>query len=88
MAGRLVDALREVCKANPCIEACSLDITDRSALERAAKEVTEKFGTVDCLVNNAGVRRSEHPKYAVAPFVDQLLRTVELQFQCVYLRLT
>jgi uncharacterized oxidoreductase len=57
IAGRRVEALGEVCKATPGVEAYSLDITDRPALERAAKEVPEKFGTVDCLINNAGVQR-------------------------------
>jgi uncharacterized oxidoreductase len=57
IAGRRVETLREVCKANRGVEAYSLDITDRSALERAAKEVPEKFGAVDCLINNAGVQR-------------------------------
>jgi uncharacterized oxidoreductase len=57
IAGRRLEALREVCKANPGVEAYSLDITDRSALERAAKEVPDKFGAVDCLINNAGVQR-------------------------------
>ena len=57
IAGRRFDALQEVCKANPGIDAYPLDITDRSALARAAKEVPEKFGVVDCLINNAGVQR-------------------------------
>jgi uncharacterized oxidoreductase len=57
IAGRRVEALHEVCKANPGIKAYTLDITDRLALERAAKEVPERFGAVDCLINNAGVQR-------------------------------
>ena len=57
IAGRRVAALREVCKTNPGVEAYPLDITDRSALVRAAKEVPGKFGAVDCLINNAGVQR-------------------------------
>lgn len=57
IAGRRIEALKEVCKANPGIEAYALDITDRSALERAAKEVPDKFGALDCLINNAGVQR-------------------------------
>jgi uncharacterized oxidoreductase len=36
IAGRRVEALKEVCNANPGVEAYVLDITDRSALERAA----------------------------------------------------
>jgi uncharacterized oxidoreductase len=58
IAGRRPEALQEVCEANPGIEAYTLDITDRSALMRAAKELPDKFGTVDCLINNAGVQRT------------------------------
>jgi NADP-dependent 3-hydroxy acid dehydrogenase YdfG len=32
-----------------------VDVTDRSAVERAAAEVTAKFGRVDIVVNNAGI---------------------------------
>ena len=57
IAGRRAEALQEVCRSTPGIETYLLDITDRSALERAAKEVPDKFGAVDCLINNAGVQR-------------------------------
>jgi len=57
IAGRRAEALQEVCRANPGIEAYPLDITDRPALERAAREVPGRFGAVDCLINNAGVQR-------------------------------
>ena len=57
IAGRRIETLREVCEANPGVEAYPLDITDRLALVRAAKEVPEKFGALDCLINNAGVQR-------------------------------
>ena len=33
----------------------ALDVTDRSALERLVQDVTERWGGIDCLVNNAGV---------------------------------
>jgi uncharacterized oxidoreductase len=62
IAGRRIEALREVCNANPGIEAYSLDITDRASLERASKEVPDKFGAVDCLINNAGVQRQHDLK--------------------------
>jgi NADP-dependent 3-hydroxy acid dehydrogenase YdfG len=32
------------------------------ALERAAKEVPDKFGTVDSLINNAGLQRKHNLK--------------------------
>src|SRR5580698_794885 len=62
IAGRRVEALRAVCDANPGVEAYCLDITDRVALERASKEVPDRFGTVDCLINNAGVQRQHDLK--------------------------
>jgi 3-oxoacyl-[acyl-carrier protein] reductase len=33
----------------------ALDVTDRSALERFVQDVVERWGGIDCLVNNAGV---------------------------------
>ena len=33
----------------------ALDVTDRSALERLVQDVVERWGGIDCLVNNAGV---------------------------------
>lgn len=33
------------------------DVRDREANERVAKEVFERFGSIDALVNNAGIRR-------------------------------
>src|SRR5476649_844592 len=64
IAGRRAEVLQEVCTANPGIDAYALDLTDRSALERAAKEVPDKFGAVDCLINNAGVQRMHDLKKA------------------------
>jgi len=57
IAGRRAGALQEVCRSTPGIEAYPLDITDRGALARAAQEVPERFGAVDCLINNCGVQR-------------------------------
>lgn len=37
------------------ISTVQLDVTDQQSLDRAAKEVEEKFGRVDVLVNNAGI---------------------------------
>lgn len=57
ITGRRENVLEEVCHANPGIQSYSLDVTDRSALSRASKEIPEKFGMIDCLINNAGVQR-------------------------------
>jgi NAD(P)-dependent dehydrogenase (short-subunit alcohol dehydrogenase family) len=37
--------------------AMGLDITDEAALATAFREVAETFGSVDCLVNSAGIGR-------------------------------
>lgn len=36
-------------------EGMALDITDKTAPERAVAVATERFGRLDCLVNNAGI---------------------------------
>ncbi|MDA8203332.1 MAG: SDR family oxidoreductase [Chloroflexi bacterium] len=35
--------------------ACPADVTDMGALRRAADEIRDRLGRVDCLINNAGV---------------------------------
>lgn len=37
------------------IEVCTLDVTDPEAIERVVSEVSGKYGTIDMLVNNAGL---------------------------------
>jgi len=37
--------------------AVSLDVTDRGAVSRAFEQIGEHFGTVDVLINNAGIAR-------------------------------
>lgn len=38
-----------------CASALSLDVTDPKSIHKAMKEIEEKFGRLDVLVNNAGV---------------------------------
>ena len=57
IAGRRAEALEEVCRANAGMRSYVLDVTDRAALKRAATELPQKFGAIDCLINNAGVQR-------------------------------
>lgn len=57
ITSRRASVLAEVCATNPGISAYQLDLTDRAALAKAAKELPEKFGPIDCLINNAGVQR-------------------------------
>ena len=45
-------------KGAQCI-GISVDVLDKGALQEAAKQVTETFGTVDILINGAGGNRSD-----------------------------
>jgi NAD(P)-dependent dehydrogenase (short-subunit alcohol dehydrogenase family) len=51
----LTQALQQLGHASDRIHAVSVDVTDRSGMERAAAETAEVFGKVHVLVNNAGV---------------------------------
>src|SRR5437870_4423990 len=53
------EASRLVNDGTPAL-AVRTDVTDEGALERAADEVIERFGRVDCVVANAGVLVLRH----------------------------
>lgn len=67
ITGRRAAALQEVSRATPGIQPWPLDVTDRAAVARAAEELPEKFGPIDCLINNAGVQRMFDLRQGVAP---------------------
>lgn len=52
---RLDALVSEIEKAGGTAAAWSLDVTDKAAVDEVAREVIEKFGRVDIVVNNAGV---------------------------------
>jgi uncharacterized oxidoreductase len=60
IAGRRVDALKEVAEANPGIEYLSLDQGDPADLRRFAIELKDNFPDVNVLINNAGIQRVEN----------------------------
>ena len=66
ITGRRAAVLEEVCKANPGMQHYALDLTDRAALQHAAEALPQKFGPIDCLVNNAGVQRMHEMRSKVA----------------------
>ncbi|KAJ9612187.1 hypothetical protein H2200_003784 [Cladophialophora chaetospira] len=47
-------AAKDAGRAAPKVLSLSIDVTDRAAVEKAASHVTEVFGKVDVLINNAG----------------------------------
>ena len=56
-AARLGEAVGEIAGAGGRAEALSLDVADRSSVEKALAHVLSAHGRVDHLVNNAGVTR-------------------------------
>ena len=51
-----LDAAKSVLKsAGPNVHAIAVDVTDREAMERAAREALRVFGKIHVLCNNAGV---------------------------------
>lgn len=59
VAGRRLDALREVTEAHPGISAMQLDIADAGAIGEFAARVAAEHPELNVLVNNAGVMRPE-----------------------------
>lgn len=63
--------------------AVSLDVTDQSSVEAAMATVVEQLGSIDLLVNNAGVGGPSGPTWEVEP--DQWWRTVEINLRGPFL---
>ena len=59
IAGRRLDTLKAVAKANPGIEFLSLDQGDSADIRRFAIEMSDKYPELNVLVNNAGIQRVE-----------------------------
>ena len=50
-----VEQVKTVCKANNSIEFIQLDVTNPASIDQAVEDVKQRVGTLDVLINNAGV---------------------------------
>ncbi|WP_280242898.1 SDR family NAD(P)-dependent oxidoreductase [Nocardia abscessus] len=62
--------------AGGAAHAVTLDVTDRTTIEEAAKQIEERFGRLDVLINNAGITGSGQVSPEDA--YDQVPSTVDL----------
>jgi NAD(P)-dependent dehydrogenase (short-subunit alcohol dehydrogenase family) len=58
VAARRADRLAELVADLPCSSAVATDVTDAEQRERLVAETVARHGTVDILINNAGVGRA------------------------------
>jgi uncharacterized oxidoreductase len=59
IAGRRQQVLDETTGANPGMHSAVLDIQDAGAIRRFAEEITDRFPSLNVLINTAGVMRAE-----------------------------
>lgn len=85
VAGRRQSALDEVAAAYPGIETAVLDARDPADIARFGKEISEKYPTLNVLINNAGIMQIEDWKtdvidlsIAAATIETNLLAPIQL----------
>jgi len=59
VAGRRKQALEETTRANPGMKSIELDIQDPAAIREFAAKAVAEFSTLNVLINNAGIMRTE-----------------------------
>jgi len=55
LLGRNQEKLEDLYAGHPQAECIGLDITDSSAIQQLVEELTQRYGQIDVLVNNAGI---------------------------------
>ncbi len=60
ISGRRQSALDDVTAANPGMRAVMLDIDDPEGIKSVGKRMVDEFGTLNVLVNNAGIQVPEN----------------------------
>ncbi len=59
------------------VEALTLDVTDAASIDAAAREVGDKFGRLDILINNAGIGLDDGRKGVSGQTLDTWRRTFD-----------
>jgi uncharacterized oxidoreductase len=70
IAGRRLDALKEVTAANPGIQAVALDIEEPSSIRAVAAQLAADFPALNVVIHNAGIMRSENLQTQAADLTD------------------
>ena len=55
LLGRNQEKLEDLYASHPQAECIGLDITDSSAVQQLVEDLTQRYGKIDVLVNNAGI---------------------------------
>jgi 3-hydroxybutyrate dehydrogenase len=79
VAGRRIEPLRETAEIISGVggrcEAHTMDVTDRSSIERVMQTIAAGTGRLDVLVNNAGATASTYPDVPSLRHWDRVLRS-------------
>jgi uncharacterized oxidoreductase len=75
VAGRRIDALREVCEAHPGIDYVHLDQTDPDSLRHVAHVMAQEHPDLNVVINNAGTVAFEDVTDADAGTVASIVST-------------
>ncbi|MGO9935115.1 MAG: SDR family NAD(P)-dependent oxidoreductase, partial [Steroidobacteraceae bacterium] len=65
------------------VAACSLDLTEDSAVQAAAQATVARFGKIDILINNAGITGGNAPTWELDPKAWR--RVIEVNLVAPYL---
>jgi 3-oxoacyl-[acyl-carrier protein] reductase len=77
----VAEAQRQLSAKGP-VHSAAVDVTDFDAVERATDEVTSAFGSVEILVNNAGITGGNRPSWEIP--VDEWRRVVDVDLTGVF----